>query len=626
MLLVTVMLSVSAAAQVDTAWVRIYDGPGGQNDNIYDIAVDASGNVYVIGRSIGSGTGYDYATIKYDELGNQVWIRRYDGPGHGEDGGNGLLVDASGNVYVTGGSHGVGTDFDFATIKYNSNGDTAWVRRYDGPLSDQDGGGALVIDVYGNIYVTGQSYGIGLDYATIKYNQSGSELWVSRYHGPTFNGHDYSYDIALDGSGNIYVCGASYGNGTEADYATVKYNPSGSELWVSRYNGSGNGYDCAYAVGLDGSGNVYVSGYSVGIGTGQDYATVKYDSSGNEVWVRRYDGPGYSDDMASAMIVDGSGNTYVTGRSYGAEGHEDYATIKYDSSGNEVWVQRYDGEGNNRDYALDIAVDSSGNSYVTGGSLGKDGGYDFATIKYDPAGNEAWVKRYDGPGNHNDEAQTITLDGAGNVYVAGWCVSSQTDINQDYVTIKYHPCYDSDGDGYGDPDHPENMCGDDNCPFDYNPSQNDTDQDGVGDACDACPGHDDLADIDEDSVPDSCDNCPAEVNPAQDDSDEDTVGDVCDNCPNAPNLDQADTDSDNKGDACDCCLWLTGNIDNDPSDGVDLGDLTKLIDYLFISFEEPECMEEANVDGSVDDIVDLSDLTKLIDYLFISFTPPAECR
>jgi hypothetical protein len=75
-----------------------------------------------------------------------------------------------------------------------------------------------------------------------------------------------------------------------------------------------------------------------------------------------------------------------------------------------------------------------------------------------------------------------------------------------------------------------------------------------------------------------------------------------------------------------CCIGLTGNVDNDPGDVVDLGDLTALIDYLFISMTEPDCMQEANCDGDVEGTVDLGDLTALIDYLFISFTPPAPCQ
>ena len=74
---------------------------------------------------------------------------------------------------------------------------------------------------------------------------------------------------------------------------------------------------------------------------------------------------------------------------------------------------------------------------------------------------------------------------------------------------------------------------------------------------------------------------------------------------------------------CGCCVGLTGNVDNDPGDITDIGDLTKLIDFLFISYTPPACMDEANCDGIGS--VDIGDLTKLIDFLFISYTPPAAC-
>ncbi len=89
-------------------------------------------------------------------------------------------------------------------------------------------------------------------------------------------------------------------------------------------------------------------------------------------------------------------------------------------------------------------------------------------------------------------------------------------------------CTDTDGDGYGDPGNPENTCPDDNCPLVYNPLQEDTDADGVGDSCDACPGYDDLVDDDGDGAPDSCDNCLGLFNPDQNDADDDGLGDYCD--------------------------------------------------------------------------------------------------
>ncbi|UCC43742.1 MAG: M28 family peptidase [Candidatus Zixiibacteriota bacterium] len=106
------------------------------------------------------------------------------------------------------------------------------------------------------------------------------------------------------------------------------------------------------------------------------------------------------------------------------------------------------------------------------------------------------------------------------------------------------------------------------------------------------------------------------------DQDGDGILDAEDNCPVAFNPLQEDINQDGIGDAC-CCRGLAGNTNDDPDDVVDIGDLTTLVDYLFISQTEPACMNEANVDGQGN--VDIGDLTGLIDYLFISFTPPADC-
>nr|MBA3726504.1 hypothetical protein [Armatimonadota bacterium] len=86
----------------------------------------------------------------------------------------------------------------------------------------------------------------------------------------------------------------------------------------------------AYALAVDAAGNVYVTGFSNGAGGfPNDYATIKYDSNGNQLWVARYNGPGNSSDGASALAVDAAGNVYVTGTSYGAGTGDDYTTIKY---------------------------------------------------------------------------------------------------------------------------------------------------------------------------------------------------------------------------------------------------------------------------------------------------------
>ncbi|MBA3726798.1 MAG: SBBP repeat-containing protein, partial [Armatimonadetes bacterium] len=190
-----------------------------------------------------------------------------------------------------------------------------------------------------------------------------------------------------------------------------------TEEWVARYNGPANSDDVARDVEVDASGNVYVTGYSYGVGSALDYATVKYDSAGNEQWVARYNGPANNNDYAFALAVDASGNVYVTGKSVGSGTNDDYATVKYDSAGNEQWVARYNGPANSSDEAYALGVDGSGNVNVTGSSVGSGTGYDYATVKYDSAGNEQWVARYNGPANSWDGGLALAVDASGNVYV-----------------------------------------------------------------------------------------------------------------------------------------------------------------------------------------------------------------
>ena len=369
-------------------WVSIYNGTGNNYDEAHSIAVDGVGNVYVTGASkTGTGAGTeDFTTIKYNALGVEQWVSRYNGTGNNEDKAASLVIDDTGNVYVTGYSRNGSTTAtqDYATVKYNIYGVEQWTVRYDGPGNELDQASSIAVDDLGNVYVTGWSTlsGTNWDYATIKYNSSGVQQWVERYNGPG-NGNDLPHSIAVNDSGNVYVTGESLGGGTHFDYATIKYDSLGSEKWASRYNGSGNNEDRAYDLAIDGLGNVYLTGYSYGAGlTYLDYATVKYNTLGFEQWAARYNGPGDNWDQAYSIAVDGMGNVYVTGLSYANGTARDYATIKYNSIGSEQWVQIYNGLGMDTDLANSLAIDGSDNVYVTGRSIGNGANYDYATIKY----------------------------------------------------------------------------------------------------------------------------------------------------------------------------------------------------------------------------------------------------
>jgi hypothetical protein len=440
--LLAIVYAVPLNAQVIQEWVARYNGPGNLADQANALTVDGSGYVYVTGQSVGSGVTGDYATLKYDASGNQLWLMRYDGPGNSYDYAHAIAVDGNGNTYVTGESEGgATTGDDYATIKYAASGTQLWVARYNGPIgSGADMASALALDGSGNVYVTGRSMGLSMnvDYATVKYNSAGAQLWAMRYDGP-MNWYDYANAIAVDGGGNVYVTGRSSASGTGFDYATIKYSTSGSQLWAARYNGPGNGEDNAVAIAVDANGNCYVTGYSLGTGPYNDYLTIKYSASGVQLWTARYNGPGNQEDRANAIAIDGSGNVYVTGRSalnatfpY----NDDYTTVKYDASGNQLWVARYDGPANSTDEAYALALDSQNNVYVAGYSFSDSSSGDYATIKYNPAGIQLWVQRYNGPGNAEDFAYGLAVNGS-NVYVTGKSYGNGT--NYDYATIKYSP-------------------------------------------------------------------------------------------------------------------------------------------------------------------------------------------
>jgi len=439
--LITILILLTSfeilTAQVTQEWVATYNnGPGDESDGGELVAVDGLGNVYVTGRSIGSITSDDYVTLKYNIEGDQQWVQRYNGPGNLIDKVRSIAIDNSGNIYVTGISYGSGTNYDYATIKYSSAGFQQWVARYNGPANFRDEAQSVAVDGSGNVYVTGSSSGSGSsDYVSIKYNSEGVEQWVARFSASE-NSDDGAYAIALDVLGNVYVTGSSHDSGTTYDYVTIKYNSSGIEQWISRYNGTGNGDDYSSSIVIDNSGNIYITGYSIGIGTDFDYASIKYNSAGIQQWVNRYNGSGSEDDYAKSIVVDASENVYVTGRSFGIGSLEDYATIKYNSIGDQQWVSRYNGPGNSYDYPNEIVVDDANNIYITGLSFGSGTSFDCATIKYNSDGIQKWVARYNGLGNESDGAKSIVLTSSENIIVTGFSNnSSGTDTY--CITIKY---------------------------------------------------------------------------------------------------------------------------------------------------------------------------------------------
>jgi len=274
---------------------------------------------------------------------------------------------------------------DYATVKYSSAGNGIWTNRYawGGGATSDDVATDVALDHNGNIFVTGFTKGVtgtqDYEYGTVKYTASGILSWQRTYN-LVAGSDDRAIAIATDANGNVCVTGYVFSGSTSRDFLTIKYSNNGLPIWTNRYNGPANGSDVPNAIGVDHEGNVFVSGYSTGIGVAFDYTTIKYSGSGVPLWTNRFGGP--EDDLARALAIDTQGNVYVTGFSY-SSGIPAYLTIAYHGeTGSGLWTNRYNGPGNSSDFGNAIALDKSGNVFVTGSSTGNGTGLDYATIKY----------------------------------------------------------------------------------------------------------------------------------------------------------------------------------------------------------------------------------------------------
>ncbi|HEY6169380.1 MAG TPA: SBBP repeat-containing protein [Verrucomicrobiae bacterium] len=426
--------NATAAAFGEPVWTNVYNGEGYPFiSRAPAVAVDGSGNVFVSGSS--RGIVYDYATIKYSAAGTWLWARFFD---RSDDYATAVAVDGSGNVFVTGYSGFAASNYDYVTIKYSGTGDVKWTNVYNGLGNGADYARAIAVDASGNVFVAGSSFnGTNSDYATVAYSGAGVPLWTNLYNG-LGNSNDFATALALDGSGNVFVTGWSYGDANSYQNATVAYSGAGVPLWTNRFGGPHvSYYTNAVSVAVDVSGNVFVAGESYN-GANSDYATVAYSGVGVPLWTNLYNGLGNGDDSARAIAVDASGNVFVTGYSYGAGSSYDYATVAYSGAGVPLWTNRYHWPPGRGDYARAIAVDGSGNVFVTGDSAGIiDPDYyltdNYLTVAYSGAGVPLWTNRYIGR-SATDSATAIAVDGRGNVLVTG---TSGIGYGTGFATIQY---------------------------------------------------------------------------------------------------------------------------------------------------------------------------------------------
>jgi hypothetical protein len=368
-----------------------------------------------------------------------------------------------------------------------------WAKKF-GKFGSYANGNSIATDFTGNVYSTGFFRGRvdfdpgsdtfhlfsiggigGLDDLYIsKLDSSGNFVWARRIGSPSTTFNDYSFSVAIDATGNVYIAGA-FANVVDFDPDTgtynltatgttdifiLKLNSTGKFIWAKTMGGGS--WDLGYSVHIDAMGNVYTTGVfrgtadfdpngasytmtSVGM---DDVFVTKHDASGNFIWAKQLGGKG--NETGYGITTDAALKVYLTGfysdtadfntgsgtTNLISNGGKDIFVTKLDTAGNLIWAKSMGGPGN--DQANAIVIDPTNHVYTTGDFMnGVDfdpnagvfnliatGSSEMFISKLDTGGNFIWARAMGSGGVIGQSSKSITLDTAGNVYMTGWFVGT----------------------------------------------------------------------------------------------------------------------------------------------------------------------------------------------------------
>jgi len=429
--LIIIFSVIIQSIALQSQWISNYSGHGLIDVNIENargtaIISDISDNCYVTGYSTGNNTGADIITIKYDPNGDTLWVRYYNGNADLNDEGSAITLDHNGNIYVAGYASDVYTSNNMVVLKYSSTGELLWVNTYYvyGHFAD-DKASDVAVDNNDNVIVTG--YGTTESGNTVlltrKLSGNGTEIWTNAE--TSFTGNSQAVKLAVNNTDDVYITGY-VSAGSSADMVLIKYNENGGKIFQQVIGGEGE--DKAWGIAVDDDEDcVIISGNFTNPAGNSDCYTAKFNSTGNILWYNLYNGTGNSEDKAWGIAVDDDEDAiYINGSTTDFYANVNYITIKYNSSGNQVWAAEYNGTGNGRDQANAIGLiyqNGTVSEVVSAGeSIGINNNFDYATIRYNAAtGEEISASRYSLSSNTDDKPLDIAISiSNGRIYLTGF--------------------------------------------------------------------------------------------------------------------------------------------------------------------------------------------------------------
>jgi len=376
--------SAMVAARYDIAgqllWRHTFSGGGNLNEAVSAVS-DHAGDLTVGGYALSASAQLRPTIIAYGPGGHVRWVKSDKAQATNTDSLS-LAIGPRGDLFAAVSEQRSGAN-DIVVSRYARSGKRRWTRVYAAPGANATSETGMVLDAAGNVYVTGTEFRgpqHDLDVLTLKYDAAGHRRWVRFWDGSGLP--DVGYAIARAGNGTLFVGGYTTGVSSGDDALLLDYSTGGTLRWSRTYTGAGADTDYYMRVVALGDGGVAAAGASTAAGV-SDVLVARYAPGGTRRWLKLYGGPDGLGGQAFAEARGAGGALYVAGDVMMTASGEDSLLLKYGKTGARRWARSHSSPGTANDFALALAV-SGGSVYVAGGQNAQPGAGDGLLLRYRP--------------------------------------------------------------------------------------------------------------------------------------------------------------------------------------------------------------------------------------------------
>lgn len=431
----------AAPAPQAVSWVAALNGPVNRDDHARAVAVDARGDVVAAGDIVVSGFGSDFAVAKLrGSSGVELWRTTLPGTNRNAlSAAEAVALDAEGDVLVVGTIVSRRSFGDFAVAKLDGGtGQVLWQAILDGGVLSGDRGFDVAVDSQGNAiaagYVSNSTTGVP-NFGVLKFDGATGALQWRRELVGGGGIRQQANSVTVDAQDDVVAAGV-IASASENFYVVKLDGVSGDLQWEVELDGSENSLDEAYAVAVDSQGDVVAAGSIQQASTSYDFAVVKLDgTTGAQRWRKLINGRTGNGDLALDVAVDRNGDVAASGLIYNRnEFHSDFAVFKFDGdSGSELWRRQISGSAQSVAWA--VAVTPQGN-VVAAGERSRPRTYSELTIVELAAASGAILggAQVNGDDDWFDQALDVAIDPAGNAVAAGNLVNRGT--GSDFAVVQ----------------------------------------------------------------------------------------------------------------------------------------------------------------------------------------------